>query len=41
MSPARANPKLAAYMWQCVNGVIGRDNFQKTVSTGGFIRNHQ
>ena len=34
MSLARANPKQAAYMWQCVNGVIGRDNSQKMVSTG-------
>ena len=23
---ARANLKLAAYMWKCVNGVIGCDN---------------
>ena len=30
MSQARANPKLAAYMWKCVNGVIGRDNSRKT-----------
>ena len=30
MSQARGNPKLAAYMWKCVNGVIGRDNSRKT-----------
>ena len=30
MSQARANPKLAAYMWKCVNGVIGHDNSRKT-----------
>ena len=26
VSQAKANPKLAAYMWKCVNGVIGCDN---------------
>ena len=30
MSQARANPKLAAYMWKCENGVIDRDNSRKT-----------
>ena len=30
VSKARANPRLAAYMCKCVNGVIGRDKSQKT-----------
>ena len=30
VSQAKANPKLAAYMWKCVNGVIGHDNSRKT-----------
>ena len=27
MSQARSNPKLAAYVWKCVNSVIDRDEF--------------
>ena len=30
MSQARANPKLTAYMWKCVNSVIGRDKSHTT-----------
>ena len=30
MSKARANSKLAAYVWKCVNGVIGRDKSGRT-----------
>ena len=30
MSKARVNSKLAAYMWKCVNGIIGRDKSGRT-----------
>ena len=36
VSKARANPRLAAYMWKCVNGVIGRDKSQKTAFPQGI-----
>ena len=35
MSKTRANPKLAAYMCKCVNGVIGCDKSRKTEFTRG------
>jgi len=39
LSRARANPKLAAYLWKCVNGVIGRDKSHTTdrASTGCIV----
>ena len=37
MSRARANLKLAAYLWKCVNGLIGRDKFHTTGLPQGVL----
>ena len=36
VSKAKTNPRLAAYMWKCVNNVIGRDKSQRATFPRGI-----